>query len=42
MKSVFTVRNRDGSYTEEYLAATDGIFLTEEQKSELRRELGKC
>ena len=41
-KSVFTVRNRDGSYTEEYLAATDGIFLTEEQKSELRRELGKC
>lgn len=41
VRRTFTVRSADGSYSREYLEATDGIFLTEEQKAALRRELGK-
>ena len=40
VRRTFTVRSADGSYSREYLEATDGIFLTEEQKAALRRELG--
>ena len=40
-RRTFTVRSADGSYSREYLEATDGIFLTREQKAALRRELGK-
>ena len=40
-RRTFTVRSADGSYTPQYLLATDGIFLTSEQKAALRRELGK-
>ena len=40
VRRTFTVRSADGSYTPHYLLATDGIFLTEEQKAALRRELG--
>lgn len=41
VRRTFTVRSADGSYSREYLEATDGIFLTSEQKAALRRELGK-
>ena len=41
VRRTFTVRSADGSYSREYLEATDGIFLTREQKAALRRELGK-